>query len=250
MVRSWKLLEVIHELTERIPLSRPIHLGLLVPWANQTMEAEMPLLLPRRLICHVSRLVPASHTTTLDQAFLSGMIEAIPQATMQLSHLPLDFLAFGCTSASCAFPGGINLARTKLQTTLPFITAFSAICSTLTYYQAQRIMLITPYEHAITEQEVQALHGCGITVVDAVSLGYRDGISDIHDQQILDACRQCIPQEVDAIVLSCTALPTLEVIPLLEDRYHLPVISSNTALVLVTALLSTHSIDYPLEMIR
>jgi maleate isomerase len=231
----------LRDLTQN--LNETIHLGMLVPWANQAMEAELPVLFPRRVIWHVARLVPPNATTALDDEFLTGMIRSVPQAVFQLRNLPLRALAFGCTSASSAFPDEVTTVLKTLQTgqrSIPFLTAFSALCLLLTACHAERIVLITPYEHELTLREAHAFEYQGITVQAAISLGYRDEIGTISTQQLLEACASSSLAGAEALVLSCTALHTLEVIPLLEERYRLPVLSSNTALALASILVATN----------
>jgi maleate isomerase len=248
MDKSWRMSKQLQELPLR--LDETLHLGVLVPWANQAMEAELPLLFPQRVVWHIARLVPSSTTTALDDDFLTGMVQAIPQAVFQLSRLPLRTLAFGCTSASSVFSDDIVGALQVLQRdqhAVPFLTAFSALCLLLAMCQAKRIVLVAPYEHELTLREAQVFEHHGIVVQRAASLGYRDDIGSISSQQILDACATCPLDKVDALVISCTALHTLDVIPLLEEQYHLPVLSSNTALALASVLVAIHQLSLSLE---
>lgn len=245
MDKSWRISK--HLQTCASFPGEPIHMGLLVPWANQAMEAEIPSLFPGRVVWHVARLVPASATTALDDTFLAGMVQALPQALFQLHHLPLRAFAFGCTSASSLFPEEITAARQAYgedQPEIPFLTAFSALCLCLTLCQAKRMLLLAPYESALTQREGEAFTRRGMTVTTAISLGYRDDIGTISSQQLLQACDDLPLAEGDALVLSCTALHTLECIPHLEERYHLPVLSSNTALALACVLSATGQVSW------
>lgn len=237
MDRLWRLREVADDLAQQI--QKTIHVGALVPWANLAMEAELPFIFPGRMVWHFARLVPPSQTTEIDTDFLQGMIEAIPQAAFAFSRLPLDVVVFGCTSASFSFS---ELARSRLQaasTALPFLTAFTAIRHVLHYFDARRIVLLTPYEETITQAEVHAFTENGIKVLGSAALGYRDGIGDIETDALLAVYKTCRAPEAQAVVISCTALHTLKAICLLEEQERIPVISSNSALALASALLYT-----------
>jgi maleate cis-trans isomerase len=168
-----------------------------------------------------------------------NQMPTFPQATFALSRLPLDVLAFGCTSASFSFSERANSHLQAALPTVPFLTAFSAIKHILCYFGAQRMLLLTPYEEAIMQAEVQAFTESGIEVLSASALGYRDGIGDIQTDTLLAAYRACHAPGAQAIVISCTALHTLEAIRLLEEQAEVLVISSNTALALASALLYT-----------
>jgi maleate isomerase len=229
------LRQLANKLSEQLSFKR--HFGALVPWANIAMESELPYILPRQVVWHFSRLVPPSHTTAIDDDFLNGMIQAIPEATRQLKHIPLDVVAFGCTSASFSYPEKMTLfSGEKLGTMIPIISAFQAILKVLSYYGAERIILFTPYEEHITQLEVQAFADHGIEVLKSVSLGYSDNIGSIQSKQIMGALPSEWSGMADAIVLSCTALHTLTAIDELEKRFGVPTISSNSALALASAM--------------
>jgi len=65
MVKRWKLRELSSDLAERI--RTPAHFGVLVPWANMAMEAELPCIFPRQVVWHFARLVLPSRTTAIDR---------------------------------------------------------------------------------------------------------------------------------------------------------------------------------------
>ncbi|WP_194830564.1 aspartate/glutamate racemase family protein [Laceyella tengchongensis] len=229
------LRELADELTEQLGFKR--HFGALVPWANIAMESELPYIFPKQVVWHFSRLVPPSRTTAIDDDFLKGMIEAIPEATRQLKHIPLDVVAFGCTSASFSFPDKMAIfTGDMLETKIPIISAFGAILKVLSYYGAKRIILFTPYEEHITQLEAQAFADRGIEVIESVSLGYSDNIGSIKSDQIMGALPSQWSGMADAIVLSCTALHTLTAIAELERKFGIPIVSSNTALALASVM--------------
>jgi maleate isomerase len=243
MDKCWTLQQLTSDVASQ--LKTTIHLGALVPWANVAMEAELPYIFPQRVVWHFTRLVPPSYTTALDEKFLQGMINAIPQAVFQLCNLPLHALAFGCTSASAAYSVSFPDDEAIFCKCVPFLTAFSAILYVLSLHRVKRIALVTPYEEPITQKEVQAFAASEIEVLQSTSMGYRDRIGAIRNDEVLEACKESIPCEAEALVISCTALHTHQLIPILEQQYGLPVISSNTAIALASVLLgmkSNHSL--------
>ena len=98
-------------------------------------------------------------------------------------------------------------------------------------------MLLTPYPDEVTEAEAVMFGRCGITVTGCAGLNQDDGYDTVTGEQV----RKLIPEaghaaiaEAEAIVLSCTGWPTLDLIPDLQRDLGKPVLSSNLAIALHT----------------
>lgn len=231
----------------RAELRGPVHVGVLVPWANQVVEAELPPLGTGLVVWHYARLVPANQGTRLDTAFLTGLIDAVPAALHQISRLPLVSAYVACTSAGFAVPSNTWPASGD-GGAFPVLTAFDAVCGTLAELGSRRVLLCTPYPHAVATQEAAALQGHGVEVLDLASLGLDDGYATIAPGQIHELIGRVEPDRTiqtiraDAVVLSCTGWPTLALLDELEERLGLPVVSSNLAMA-ITALASARQRD-------
>ncbi|MER5549957.1 hypothetical protein ABT072_48125 [Streptomyces sp. NPDC002589] len=200
------------------------HVGVLLPWANQAVEEELPQLGEPGTVFHYARLVPASRTTAVDDAFWHGLRASAAGAVDSLRHLPLEATVLACTSAGFtggpALPGGV-------------LTAFDALTAVLERRALTRIVLATPYPEPVTRAEADALRERGVQVAAHVSLGLTDGYPEIPTAQILDLCARLPGASVagsDALVLSCTGWRTLAATTALQARYGVPVVSSNLAL--------------------
>jgi maleate isomerase len=206
----------------------PTRMGVLVPWANTTVEDELHLW-SDRTAWHYARLAPASGTTALADPFLQGLVDAIPDALFQLSALPLQRIYLACTSAAFTRPD--QLAALSASGRVPVVSAFHAIVTYLNSRRLTRITLATPYPQAITEVELSQFAAHGITVLDAISLGLTDGYADITTQQITEPALEMAGKSGgDALVLSCTGWPTRAAVSILRDQLDRPVISSNSAI--------------------
>ena len=128
---------------------RPMHAGVLVPWANTVVEAELHRVTGADVTWHYSRLVPESRTTGLDGRFLSGLLEAAPAALAQLAALPLQAAYLACTSAAFVYPELTEAARCGATVTL--VSAFDAIVAVLRELPASRVVLLTPYPEDVTD---------------------------------------------------------------------------------------------------
>ncbi|WP_433432268.1 maleate cis-trans isomerase family protein [Nonomuraea sp. CA-141351] len=219
-----------HRISPQAPLS---HVGVLVPWANAVVEAELPKWGRGRTVWHYARLVPAHGGTALDDDFLSGLIEAVPGALHQLSPLSLDRVYLACTSAD--FTQVRRLAQVTAGSPVRVVGAFEAIMAQLRAYGAQKIALVTPYPHEVTEVEVIQFAEQGVLVTDSASLGLADGYAEVTLNQqaaLVDQLEKEAIQQADAIVLSCTGWPTRAAITMLRHRLGRPVTSSNAAIAL------------------
>lgn len=214
-----------------------IHVGVLVPWANTIVETELPRLGLERVIFHYARLVPPNRSTALDEAFLTGLLAAVPDALAQFERLRLSAVLVACTSAGFAIPDSQHAG---------VATAFDALAATLTRQGVERIALATPYPSAVTDREVEAFADRGIGVTATVSLGRNDEYASVTAQDIRSVVDRFDPAALtiaDALVLSCTGWPTLGLIPELETVTGLPVLSSNLAMA-VHAIHLAHVREY------
>lgn len=211
----------------------PLHAGVLVPWANSVVEAELPRWALGKVVWHYSRLVPPSRGTALDEGFLAGLLDAVPAALGQLAALRLRTVYLACTSAAFMLPGHVREAISG--NSFPTVTAFDAVVAALRERCASRIVLLTPYPPAVTKTEVVMLGNAGITVIDYASLGLGDGYANIGPEQVGTLASRIsdgAAREAQAIVLSCTGWPTDESVSPLQRRFGRPVISSNLAIVM------------------
>ena len=205
-------------------LSDTIHVGVLVPWANAVVEAELPRLGLDRVVFHYARLVPANRATSLDLRFLRELNSAVPAAIRELSRLPLAGTLLACTSAGFAEQEGLSL---------PAASAFDALVTTLNRMSIDRILLVTPYPHWLTTIEASAFTRRGIVVLAQSSLDRDDGYSRVRPAEIHSTLALISPAALagaQAIVLSCTAWPTLGLLGGLEDSFGIAVLSSNLAM--------------------
>src|ERR1700676_3800120 len=120
----------------------PVHAGVLLPWANTVVEAELHRWTGRAVVWHYARLVPSDLATALDGEFLTGLLDAVPAALEQLSALPLRRGYLACTSAAFMHPELAGSAARQAQVTL--VSAFDAITAVLSEHGASHVALLAP----------------------------------------------------------------------------------------------------------
>jgi maleate isomerase len=202
-------------------LPKTIHVGVLVPWANEVVETELPRLGLDRVVFHYARLVPASRTTALDHLFIQDLTAVVPTCLDEVSRLPLATTLLACTSAGFMH---------REAATPPVVSAFDALVSTLNLMSINRIALITPYPYWLTEIEVRGFIERGIAVGAQSSLNRTDGYAQVSPTEIRNLISQTDLSGAQAIVMSCTGWPTLSLLTELEDTCGKAVLSSNLAM--------------------
>jgi maleate isomerase len=105
----------------------------------------------------------------------------------------------------------------------------SALVEALHAVDAQRLALISPYTS--NEHEVTFLHSAGFDVVRdrPIALAGSDAFVSTPSSYWVDVAEQEADAEVDAYLMSCTNIRSIEVIEDLERRLGRPVVTSNQA---------------------
>jgi maleate isomerase len=209
----------------------PVHAGVLLPWANTVVEAELHRWTGCAVVWHYARLVPSSRATALDAGFLTGLLDAVPAALRQLSALPLRRVYLACTAAAFMYPELAESAARQAQ--VPVVSAFDAITAVLSEHSASHVVLLAPYPPEVTKAESQMFDQSGVTVTGCASLGLDDGYGGVTRDQIGELIGKVSDEamgKAEAIVLSCTGWPTFGSARALQQRLGKPVISSNLAM--------------------
>lgn len=208
-------------------------IGLIVLSSDQTIEQEFRKLLDidgvalyQSRISNDSRIRP--ETLRAMEAGITGAADVI------LPGMPLDVVAFACTSATMVIGEErvfelIQNARPKSRQTTPVTAAFSA----LTAFGARRIALLTPYRQDVNQQLSAFIEARGFEVVASASFEEEDdrNVCRISEQSIKEAAIELgSDPSVEAVFVSCTALRLLGVVDEIEAMLGKPVTSSNHAL--------------------
>jgi maleate isomerase len=217
-------------LSRQLPTTKT-HVGILVPWGNMIVEDELPRTGLDTVVFHYARLVPARRYR--DSAdFLAEIAAAVPPTLGQFARLPLAGVLVACTSVGFLTP--------EAYADNPVVDAFTAILDALTQLDAKRIVLATPYPIAHTAKQAAAFAAAGVQVCGHASLdlGLLDDFAGVTTDRVaalVDGIGSGRLAEADAVVLSCTAWPTLAAITTQEDHLGKPVLSSNLALAISAA---------------
>ena len=209
-------------------------MALMVPSTNTVAETEFWKMAPEGLTVHTSRM--PFFADRFDSPF-DEMESHLPRVIDEVNSAQPDIIAYGCT-ASSAKGNPIDYEKQLTQNTgKPTVTAAAALVEALKTFSAKKIVMITPYPQSTNDKERVFFQGNGVEVIEDESIIIDDAqlkfknINKIPNDLLIDRSVSLGQAEnVDAVILSCCDMPTLDAIPIIEDAIGKPVTSSTQAL--------------------
>jgi maleate cis-trans isomerase len=218
-------------------------IGVLLPSTNTTVEPDFYRVAPAGVSIHAQRLWATEEMTP---GSADGMNAEIEDAARYLATAAVEIIGYCCTGGTFyrgpAYDAEV-VRRIAEAARVRAVSTAAAIADALRSIGARRISVVTPYLEWENERLRAYYETLGFEVLgvegdpQASALGYR-GICDCSPQSVLEfALTACAP-EADALVCSCTAWRSLEVVAELERRLARPVVTANQATIwaLFTAL--------------
>lgn len=208
-------------------------IALIVLSSDQTIEHEFRDLLGiDGVALYQSRIANDSRITPATLMAMKSRIEAAVDVI--LPGMPLDVVAYGCTSASMvigeeAVFEQIRRARPDVACTTPITAAFAALDA----FGARRIALLTPYREDVNRMIKAYIEQRGVEVPVTGSFHEEDDLRAcrISAASIRDAAIELGRDErADAVFVSCTSLRAAGVVGEIEAALGKPVTSSNHAM--------------------
>ena len=209
-------------------------MALMVPSTNTVAETEFWKMAPEGLTVHTSRM--PFFADRFDSPF-DEMESHLPRVIDEVNSAQPDIIAYGCT-ASSAKGNPIDYEKQLTQNTgKPTVTAAAALVEALKTFSAKKIVMITPYPQSTNDKERVFFQGNGVEVIEDESIIIDDAqlkfknMNKIPTDLLIDRSVSLGQAEnVDAVILSCCDMPTLNAIPIIEDAIGKPVTSSTQAL--------------------
>ena len=208
----------------------PLHVGLMVPSNNTTMEGELLAWLPAGSTVTTVK-IPRGAGLLTRETIPAYRDNAISLAREHFRKAEFDLIAYGCTAAGFILgPSGDAALSMMLSdaTGLPIVTTARAMVSALQHDKARRIAVVTPYNDAVNGQLTAFLADGGIEVVrletfrapDVVALGC------ITAQQVRNLACATMGPDCDALFIGCSQLPTYAILADLQREFDRPAWSS------------------------
>ncbi|MBL8378439.1 MAG: aspartate/glutamate racemase family protein [Burkholderiales bacterium] len=216
------------------PYGYRARIGLIVPPTNTVNEAEWARLLPEGVTMHVARM--PLHAQGDDEALWRALREDLARAAGDLAQARVNVIAYGCTAGSLTDPPTRIADYIRSLTGIPGVSTAQALIEGLAALGVARLAVATPYQEPVNAHEKAFLERAGFAVLHIGGLGIGIGAAR-GDERIVDVplprveahVLGCDRPTAQAMLISCTDLPTLPLITRLEAALGKPVVSSNTA---------------------
>lgn len=206
-------------------------LGVIALATDLTFERDAARLIDwNEAVVHVARIPFANPTTPENLRAMGPNIQTA--AELLVPGVDLAAIAFACTAASVTLRNDmVSSAIGAARPNVPVVTPSYAGLSALRVLGAQRIALLTPYLTETTAPMIAYFEDAGLTVHASGCFGLSDDrdMARLDRNTLIEAAVSLDSPGVDAVFLSCTALPALDVIDAIERRLGKPVVSSNQA---------------------
>ena len=146
----------------------------------------------------------------------------------------IDCVVYGCTSGTIA--AGYNSIEQKVKAAKPMAdvtTPSSAAIKALKKLNIKKIYVFTPYSKKLNDEVLDYFKNEGFEIT---SNSYFDieadyDIGKVDQNYLYDVLSKIDLNGAEALFVSCTALPVLQIIDKLEKKLNTVVLSSNQALI-------------------
>ncbi|MBU7598765.1 aspartate/glutamate racemase family protein [Streptomyces sp. P38-E01] len=203
--------------------------GIVAPF-DFALDRELWRWVPDDVSLHLTRTPFVPVEVSLDQARLVSEHETLRAAVRALHAVSPEVVAYACTSGSFVGGGagerGMRRAMEEASET-PAVTTSGALLEALREIGARRIAVVTPYTRSVTASLEDFLGEAGVEVTGRSYLGLTSHIWRVPYRDVVEMAREAATGAPDALFISCTNLPTFDVIPQLEAELRMPVLSAN-----------------------
>jgi len=206
-------------------------IGLVVPYAEDKVPAEGPIMYPD--VAFVPRGVGVRALTP--EGYDPAMAAILPAAEA-LARRGVDAIMVIGTSLTFYKGAAAHrrlLASVHAATGLPVSTMSQAVVDGLRAVGAEKIAVATAYDAEVNRRlsDFLADEGFAVRAIDGFGITDFGGPGQVGEAEILDLGRRVCEEAVDAegLLISCGGLRTLGVAKPFEDRHGIPVVASTQA---------------------
>lgn len=206
-----------------------VGVGVIVPY-DFALDRELWRWVPAQVNLLLTRTPYHDLPVSVSQAETVSEAAVITACTRSVVVTAPDVVAYACTSGS--FVGGRNgelaLRAAMLRAGVPrAVTTSGALVEALGALRLHRVAVATPYDAIVTARLEQFLAQCAAEVVSSAYLGLTARIWALSYEQVAGLVRRAVTRGSQAVFLSCTNVPSYDVIAPLEAELGIPVLTAN-----------------------
>jgi maleate isomerase len=204
-------------------------IGVVAPF-DFALDRELWRWVPDDVSLYLTRMPFLTTPVTVEMAAAVSERGVVRRATRDVLTPEPDVVTYACASGS--FVDGVLgerlLVRTMLDMGAPAArTTSGALVEALTVLGVRKLAIATPYIEAVTARLVGYLAENGVRTVASSGLGLLGHIWRVPYAKVIEIVRSVDCPEADAMFISCTNLPTYDVIEPLEQALGKPVLTAN-----------------------
>jgi maleate isomerase len=194
------------------------------------LDRELWRWVPDDVSLHITRMPYVSLAATVEMALHISDPALVARGATDVHAVSPQVTAYACTSGS--FIGGLVGEAALVAAMIDAgaraaVTTSGALLAALRHLDLTRIATATPYTADLTAGLASFLTEAGIEVVAASGLGLTSDIWTVPYDVTAGLVRDTDTDDAQAVFISCTNLPTYDVIAALEAELGKPVLTAN-----------------------
>lgn len=206
-----------------------VRIGIIYP-ASGLADFEFYEMAPKNVTVHVTR-IPLERSTPKCLGKLADYAEDV---AVLLAQAKVNVIAFCCTAGS--FIGGPGFDREVIRkieksARIPATTTSTAVLSALDRLGARKLVVATPYIDEVNWLEKKFLEANGFSVIkiEGLKLLNSYAIGLVKSERLHELVKRVYTPKADVIFISCGGLRTINIIEEFEEKFRIPIITSNQA---------------------
>jgi maleate isomerase len=216
----------------RTPRPDKVHIGLVQLSTDHSLEMDWAKLIGSSAMVFSSRVY---YSSVMTPEALHDISKGISHAASLIATgLPMDVMAFGCTSASMVIGSKkITELLTVDRPGIPATNPWAAAKAAFRHLNAGKVSIFSPYPTQVNFPLYRELlaEGFEVPAIGALRIQNDTDITRVSYDSMVRGAQQILEKEkTDAIFMSCTNLRVLDHIERLESRFGIPVVCSNQAM--------------------
>jgi maleate isomerase len=211
------------------PAPDQVGVGVIIPY-DFALDRELWRWVPAQVSLHLTRTPYQDIPVSVAQAMAVGDRGTVARCTRDLLVVEPAAVAYGCTSGSfiAGLAGEAALVAAMVEAGAPrAVTTSGAVIAAAHALGIKTMAVVTPYDEAVGAKLLAYLSEAGVEITANNNMGLTGRIWTVPYEVTADLARRTAQNGGDALFLSCTNLPTYDLIHSLEQELGVPVLTAN-----------------------